>query len=62
MTDTFANAPGVADDEDDFNIAILMLSQSIKEFGARSLWSELRRGYPAQYKELLFYALEMLPK
>ena len=50
------------DDEDDFNIAILMLSRMVKDFGARSLWVEFKRSYPEQFNEMLYYALEMLKK
>lgn len=51
-----------ADEEEDFNIAVLCLMQAVKEFGARDLWIQMKASYPSQYNELLFYALEMLPK
>lgn len=61
MTNIFADAPDV-DDDDEFNISVLLLSRAITEFGARSLWVELKRGYPQQFNEMLYYALDQLKK
>lgn len=49
-------------EEDDLDLAVRMLSQGIKEFGARSLWVELKRSNPQEFNQMLFYALEMLKK
>lgn len=52
----------MTEDEDDFNVAVMCVMQAVTEFGARDIWLQMKSAYPSQYNELLYYALEMLPK
>ena len=50
------------EEDDDFEVATLMLAQSIKTFGARDLWIQLKNCYPKEFNELLFYGLDFCKK
>lgn len=49
-------------EEEEFNEAVICVMLAVKEWGARDIWTQLKASYPSQYNELLYYALEMLPK
>lgn len=47
---------------DDLAMDTLHLAEAIKEFGAQELWKQLKAGFPSQYNEMLYYALDQLKK
>jgi len=49
-------------EDDDFEVATLMLAQSIKTFGARDLWIQLKTCYPKEFNEMLYYGLDFCKK
>jgi len=56
------NNDTLLEEDDDFEVAALMLAQSIKTFGARDLWIQLKTCYPKEFNEMLYYALDQLKK
>lgn len=41
---------------------LIDFAELIREYGAKAIWEDLKNSYPEEYRELLFYALEELPK